>query len=964
MGLGSERSSVQNPMIRYATDIGWQYIDPDEALRLRGGTTGLVFRELFINQMVRLNPDFMDNILAEELIKNISRIQPTIEGNLIAYEYLKGIRTVYVPNEKRERNVRLIDTDNIDRNTFYVTDEFWFANGSKTIRPDIVFIINGIPALFIEAKAAHKTEGIPEALDQVRHYHNECPELLSILQLYSITHLIHYYYGATWSISKKCLYNWKEEATGNYESLVKAFLDRDRIVRVLTDFILFTRQDDELRKVVLRPHQMRAVDGLVNRAMDSEKKRGLVWHTQGSGKTFTMIVTAQKIIENPVFRNPTIIMLVDRNELESQLFGNLSAVGIEHVSVAQTKRHLIELLRSDTRGLIVTMIHKFDDIPANINTRDNIIVLVDEAHRTTGGVLGNYLMGALPNATYLGFTGTPIDKTSYGQSTFITFGKDDPPRGYMDKYDISESIDDGTTVPLHYTLAPNDLLVDREVLDNEFLTLAVAEGVSDIEDINKVLDKAVNLKNMLKNSDRVKQVAKYVADHYRDYIEPMGYKAFLVGVDREACAMYKDELDKHLPPEYSRVVYSTSHDDNGSLIRYYLSDEEEKRVRKDFRSPDKLPKILIVTEKLLTGYDAPVLYCMYLDKPMRDHVLLQAIARVNRPYEDSNGKVKPCGFILDFVGIFDNLEKALAFDSHDIAGVVRDISILKDRFIQLIDEARDSYLMLVEDASEDKAVEAVLNYFMDKDVRDDFYKFFREISQIYDILSPDAFLVDYINDMDTLARMYSIVREAYDKVTIVDREFSRKVARLVQEHTSTSSIKSSIDVYDIDSDTIRRIAESKASNTEKVINLLKSIRAVASDAYKELYLISIGEKAEIIAELFKDRQITTMEALEELKKIIDDINTARKERAARDIPDEVFAIYWVMKQESIAEPESIADYMGGILNRYPHWKNSENHERGVKQELYKVLVRSGITDTSRINQLAQTIMRVIRGVNI
>ena len=964
MGLGSERSSVQNPMIRYATDIGWQYIEPDEALRLRGGMTGLVLRELFINQMVRLNPDFMDNILAEELIKNISRIQPTIEGNLIAYEYLKGIRTVYVPNEKRERNVRLIDTDNIDRNTFYVTDEFWFANGSKTIRPDIVFIINGIPALFIEAKAAHKTEGIPEALDQVRRYHNECPELLAILQLYSITHLIHYHYGATWSISKKCLYNWKEEATGNYESLVKAFLDRDRIVRVLTDFILFTRQDDELRKVVLRPHQMRAVDGLVNRAMDSEKKRGLVWHTQGSGKTFTMIVTAQKIIENPVFRNPTIIMLVDRNELESQLFGNLSAVGIEHVSVAQTKRHLIELLRSDTRGLIVTMIHKFDDIPANINTRDNIIVLVDEAHRTTGGVLGNYLMGALPNATYLGFTGTPIDKTSYGQSTFITFGKDDPPRGYMDKYDISESIDDGTTVPLHYTLAPNDLLVDREVLDNEFLTLAVAEGVSDIEDINKVLDKAVNLKNMLKNSDRVKQVAKYVADHYRDYIEPMGYKAFLVGVDREACAMYKDELDKHLPPEYSRVVYSTSHDDNGSLIRYYLSDEEEKRVRKDFRSPDKLPKILIVTEKLLTGYDAPVLYCMYLDKPMRDHVLLQAIARVNRPYEDSNGKVKPCGFILDFVGIFDNLEKALAFDSHDIAGVVRDISILKDRFIQLIDEARDSYLMLVEDASEDKAVEAVLNYFMDKDVRDDFYKFFREISQIYDILSPDAFLVDYINDMDTLARMYSIVREAYDKVTIVDREFSRKVARLVQEHTSTSSIKSSIDVYDIDSDTIRRIAESKASNTEKVINLLKSIRAVASDAYKELYLISIGEKAEIIAELFKDRQITTMEALEELKKIIDDINTARKERAARDIPDEVFAIYWVMKQESIAEPESIADYMGGILNRYPHWKNSENHERGVKQELYKVLVRSGITDTSRINQLAQTIMRVIRGVNI
>ncbi|MFN6947309.1 MAG: type I restriction endonuclease subunit R, partial [Cytophagaceae bacterium] len=444
---------------------------------------------------------------------------------------------------------------------------------------------------------------------------------------------------------------------------------------------------------------------------ESKKKRALIWHTQGSGKTYTMIVAAQKILENPKLQNPTVIMLVDRNELESQLFGNLSAVGIKYVQVARTKKHLQELLRSDTRGLIVSMIHKFEGMPEKINERKNIFVLVDEAHRTTNGDLGNYLMGALPNATYIGFTGTPIDKTKHGRGTFNIFGVNDPPKGYLDKYGMAESIEDGTTVKLRYSLAPNELQPDKEVLEKEFLNLKEVFGVSDIESLNKVLEKAVTLKNMLKNKERVKKVADFVAKHFKDYVEPMGYKAFLVAVDREACAMYKKELDNLLPEGYSKVVYSHSQNDSEDLRKYYLSEEEEKRIRKDFRSPDKEPKILIVTEKLLTGFDAPILYCMYLDKPMRDHVLLQTIARVNRPYEDEQGRKKPCGFVLDFIGIFDKLEKALAFDSGDISGVVEDIEILRNRFSEMIEKAKTDYLSLVKWKSNDKAVEAILEHF-------------------------------------------------------------------------------------------------------------------------------------------------------------------------------------------------------------------------------------------------------------
>jgi len=976
--LGGEQSAVQKRLVEYVSEAsgeyttsdgekkvahcGWEYVSSDEALQLRGGRTGFLFKDLFVDQMQKLNPGFMNKELAAELVKKLERIPPNIEGNLTAWECLKGLRTVFVPDEKRELNVRFIDTDDVDNNTFHVTDEFEFTNGSKTIRLDVVFLINGVPVLFVETKAAHKTEGISEALDQVKRYHRECPELLAILQLYAITHLIKYYYSATWNTSGKYLFNWREELEGDFETLVKAFSDRERITKLITDFILFTRQDDELRKVVLRPHQMRAIDKLVARAEDAEKKRGLIWHTQGSGKTYTMIVAAQQIMEDPIFENPTVIMLVDRNELETQLFGNLASAGLENVEVARSKKHLRDLLRNDRRGLIVTMIHKFDDMPEQMNLRNNIFVLVDEAHRTTGGKLGNYLIGALPNATYLGFTGTPVDKTSYGKGTFITFGKDDPPKGYLDKYSIAESIEDNTTVALHYTLAPNELLVDKETLEKEFLDLKEAEGVSDIEELNKVLERAVNLRNMLKTKERVEAVAEHVADHYRTYVEPMGYKAFLVAVDREACALYKQELDMHLPKEYSEVVYSANYSDRPLLAQYHLSEEKEKQVRKAFRKPDVLPKILIVTEKLLTGFDAPILYCMYLDKPMRDHVLLQAIARVNRPYEDDSGRKKSSGFVLDFVGIFDNLEKALAFDSSDIEGVIRDIEILKERFAELMESAREEYLSLLEGKAPDKAVEAVLEYFRDEPVRHEYYKFFKELSDIYEIISPDAFLRSYLEEFEILARIYRIIKEAYEPGIPVDKEFLRKTAKLVQKHTQVGPIGAGLEIYEINEDTLRVLERDKATDTEKVFNLLKSIRKlVEEETGQSPYLVSIGEKAELIAEQFERRQEETQRILEELKELIKEINSAGEEQAKKDMPVEVFSVYYFLRKRGLTDPEGMANQMRGVFEKYPHWKKSEAHERQVKQSLVGVLLGAGMKDVVEVTEMARNMIRALKG---
>ena len=756
--------------------------------------------------------------------------------------------------------------------------------------------------------------------------------------------------------------NWRDEEAEKqsghirFEHLVKSFFNKERVIKVIKDYILFVREDDELKKVVLRPHQMNAVEKCFVRSLDKEKDRGLVWHTQGSGKTYSMIITAKKLLDEPSLQNPTVLMLVDRNELESQLFNNIRAVGFEKVEPIESKRELRKALKEDKRGLLVSTIHKFDEMPENVNTRENFYVLIDEAHRTTTGKLGNFVMGALPKATLIGFTGTPIDKTFRGESTFLSFGKYDIPVGYIDKYSIAESIRDKTTVPLNYKLAPNNLQVDKETLEKEFLDLKEAEGVSDVEELNRILDRAVNLRNMLKNPYRVENVAKYVSKHFKENVEPLGYKALLVGVDREACCLYKQALDKFLPPEYSEVVISANYS-TPELAKYYLSETEEKRARKAFRDPKNNLKILIVTQKLLTGFDAPVLYAMYLDKPMRDHVLLQAIARVNRPYEDEQGRRKPCGFILDFVGVFGYLKKALAFDSADYEGVLDDIELLKKKFKKDIEYAKEKYLVIIKGKTRDKAVEAILDSFIDEEKRKEFYKFYKEIEEEFDIIAPDKFLVQFHKDYDKLTRMYKILKESYEPGIKVDREFSRKTAELVRKHTKGGDILAARRTYKINEHTLQKIEESTVSEIEKVFNLVKSIIIeIRLRLMHAPYLIPIGERAENVISLFMQRQKSSQEVLEDLKKIVTEMNEARAEEEEKGIPKEAFTIYWIMKQSGIENPEDKAIEVSKVMGVYKHWKTSKQHEAEMRKALYKTL----ISHKDKMMDVVKQIMKVLK----
>ena len=907
----SERSAVQDRMLEYADEIGWKSVSQLESNQMRRGKTELYFADVLKTQLMRLNRGILDESRCQEIVRQLNLLGPMLEGNQDVLSWLRGEESVFVPDEDRYRNVTLIDYDIPDNNLFHVTDEWTQKGAVHRNRADVVFLINGIPVAIVETKSENKQDGLAEGVEQIRRYHAETPEMFTTAQLFGVTQMLDFFYGVTWNVSRKNLFNWKTDEPTSYEEKVRTFFNRDRFLKVLRESIIFQDRDDKLTKVVLRQHQTRAVEKVIERVREPDKRRGLIWHTQGSGKTLTMITIASQLLRGGgETEKPTVLMLIDRNELEGQLFRNITGYGITTLEVAESKRDLQQILASDYRGLIVSMIHKFDDIPANINTRQGVTVLVDEAHRTTGGDLGNYLMAALPNATYIGFTGTPIDNLSQGKGTFKVFGADDE-QGYLDKYAIAESIEDGTTVPLNYALAPSNLQVDRETLEREFLSLAEAEGVSDFEELNAILNRAVQLKAIMKAPDRVDNVAAAVAKHFQENVEPMGFKAFLIAVDREACALYKAALDKHLPPEYSEVVYSPYHQDPEAMKAYHRTDDEEKEIRKKFSDKNEQPKILIVTQKLLTGFDAPILYCIYLDKPMRDHVLLQAIARVNRPYEDSDGLIKPSGFVLDFVGIFGNLEKALAFDSEEVGSVIRNIDILKKLFAELIQKDAAHYLPLTRGA-DDRAKERAIEHFEEVEDREAFFKFFRQLQNIYTILSPDAFLGPFIDDYQSLASLYGLIRNAYADRIYVDKELTAKTRELLQQHTASNPFALPGSIQELDANTLREIKQSYVSDKVKVLNLRKVLhQTVTEESRSKPFLISIGERAEALTEAYENGQLATQGALAEFGKLADEYTQASSERAQMDLDENAYAVYKVLEGYA----ETIRSEQARDLNR-------------------------------------------------
>ncbi|MGQ0642862.1 MAG: type I restriction endonuclease subunit R, partial [Gemmatimonadaceae bacterium] len=789
--------------------------------------------------------------------------------------------------------------------------------------------------------------------------------LIAVPQLFNVTHLLDYWYGATWSANRRSMARWKQQRDESYRFAVQAFFEPNDFLRTLEQWILFYVEDGETRKSVLRQHQRIAIDKVVQRCEDTAKKRGLIWHTQGSGKTFTLLTTARLILEDKeLFRNATVILVVDRTELEGQLKGWVEKLLGEMqqqdipVKRAESKAEVQELLRADRRGLIISMIHKFEGVDRNANERDNIYVFIDEAHRSVARNLGTYMMAAVPNATIIGFTGTPVAKTAQGEGTFKIFGADDP-SGYLDKYSIRESIDDETTLPIRHTMAPSEMTVPAERLDKEFFELAESEDVTDIDELNKVLERAVGLRTFLTADDRIAKVAAFIAKHFKENVDPLGLKAFVVGVNREACAKYKRALDALLPPEWSEVVYTENAADiieRPLVAELQLSPERESDVRALFKKPSEQPKILIVTDKLLTGYDAPVLYCMYLDKPMRDHVLLQAIARVNRPYVDASGIQKKVGLVVDFVGVLRELKKALKFDSEDVSGVIEDLDLMLKEMLVRLERARRDYLAAVQDGglSDEQLHRVVYERLLPPEARREFFEAYKDIESLWEIVSPTAELRDHIESFKRLADLYATVRNAYANQVMYGADLAHKTAKLVRESASVQSLGSLVKSVTFDSKTLDGLRREPGSDEGKVFNLVRGLnREIDENPDLAPVLVTLKERSDRIIKDLENRTTTGLAAMDRLAALAVERDEALKAAKETGLSSRAFGMYWRLRDDPFLKSAEVdvkkfAVEAESLLVRFPNARYNADEQRQLRAALYRPLLALDQGTRSRV----------------
>jgi len=963
----SEAHTVQFPMVQHAADIGWIKIPPKEAKTKRGGDAGGFFRDVLQQQLAAFNPWLGADAIGS-IMETLDALPATIEGNRQMLAWLRGERQWFDEAENRQRPVVLIDFGEPSNNQLHVTWEWRSKSPArvKANRADILFLVNGVPVCIVENKNPQDGNALERAIRQLRRYELETPELLATAQLFNATHMLDYWYGVTWSINRRDMARWKQAPEETFRFAVQAFFEPTDFLRTLQHWILFYVKDGKTNKSVLRQHQRQAIDEIVARCADANKTRGLIWHTQGSGKTFTLLTAARLMLQDRArFAGATVLLVIDRSELErnlrgwvERLIGEMQQQDIA-VRRAHNKAELQALLDADFRGLIISMIHKFDAIDADSCLRDNVYVLIDEAHRSVARDLGTYLMAAVPNATLIGFTGTPIARTEQGAGTFKIFGAQDT-AGYLHKYSIAESITDETTLPIKHLMAPSDMTVPAERLDAEFFALADSEGISDIEELNRVLDRAVGLRSFLAADERIEKVAAFIAGHFRENVHPLGYKAFVVAVNREACAKYKQALDRLLPPEWSAPVYSAHPSDAEErplVASLQLSAHDEEQVCGLFQKPDGQPQILIVTDKLLTGFDAPPLYCLYLDKPMRDHVLLQAIARVNRPYVDMRRVQKRIGLVVDFVGVLRELKKALSFDSSDVSGVIEGLDVLLQEFLQRIGEARQHYL---NDAA--TLEQMVYGRFLAPDARKAFFGQYKAIEALWEILSPDAALREHISAYQQLSQLYAAVRSAYAPKVGFVADLAAKTRRLIEANASQHGLGRLTKAVTFDTATLRALQADSHNAAEHIFNLMRGLQQeIDTHPATAPVLHPLKARAERVVQDLQERKTTGLAAMDALAALAMEKDAAMQAARESGLSPCAFAVAWTLR-ENVALKAAGIDAMrlaaeaDALLMRFPNAMVNQEEQRRLRTELYKPLLTLPAEDRA---QVVERIMQLL-----
>ncbi len=993
-----EWEGCEKPIIEKLIAMGWEY-EPGAKLE-REEDEVLVLSDLrkFVEKSARekgieMKEEYMSQILLA------LRGKTGMEGYK---ETLNAIKDGFVTLDIKGRgliSIKLIDYENVDRNKFVVSNQVTFLTpDGREKRLDVVLFVNGIPLVAIECKNPVGAQTWYDAYQQLKGYELNLPELFRFVQLnVAIGTKARAYATMPWSEEERKTVKW---GIGEFDEMsgIAELLSPDTLLDVLRNFVFILKFRGKIIKLMPRFMQYRAANEIYRKVLE-HRKGGVIWHWQGSGKTFTMIFAAYKLYTDIRMEKPTVFFVMDRLEIEAQFMEFVSSmdfggkVPVERIGSIQ---ELEKVLKFDggrgKRGFFVLLIHKFkesgginlDEIESmGIVDRENILVFVDEAHRTQYGILAARMRRALRNAKFFAFTGTPLLRSD--KNTFREFGE------IVDKYFIEESVKDGFTVPIVYTFAKEKGIH----LDTESLKKAVADLISEDEE-EEVAKRLRPTREFMKGEKRMRKIAKSIVE---DFITHRRYKGMVVAVDREACVLYRKYIMEYLKENYP-TIYDKYGEEFAEVVMTYnpgkdMDEIEEyrreienrygsewseinKKLREDFKNEKKPPRLIIVTDMLLTGYDVPALEVMYLDKIMNGHNLLQAIARTNRPYKE-----KGYGVVVDYVGIFrifkDTLRRYYAIEDTDVENAALSTEILKKTLDEKMDAFCKDYSFICEStealamADRDALFSALYNiYQMGREK--DFERRFREINRIWNALGGDPIKAEerYLKFYQAISALYMLhKRESREPVS---GDVIRAVEELNEKIRKLSGVRGigRRGEIVIDESFLKEI-EKKANKTESVVDMTAIlnifISSVRGNAVKEKIFGDIVEYVESAIERWKERKSTIEELYLEQKKAIEKILTEESKIKAMRISTVEYGIIKMISKE-LGDSKDVAKMVHSIIEElkeehmlFKGWHRKRDVVKKIREkfrvEILKYMVQKNMYNKEILDKLMDDTLKVL-----
>lgn len=955
-------------------------------------------------KLAELNPEASEGTI-EKAIRYVTNIQGTglLEESKTFYKELVSnisIEQEIAGSGRRNMTVRFIDFQNPEENEFLAVNQFWVKGPKVHDRPDIVIFVNGIPLVVIECKSpVARDTGVGDAITQLIRYQKEIPTLFRSNQILLAVNLFGAKYGVI-GASPEEFHEWKAEPGEKFpllndhpavkemldlglicqeelsltpapqDLLIASILNKRNLLDIIQNFIVFDLDEGKMKKKICRYQQFTAVQKVVKRVLEEKEKKGIIWHWQGSGKSLTMLFAALKLRrEEDKLRNPYFLVVTDRKDLDRQISDTFRDCGFPNPIRAESARELYQMLSEGVGRTIMTTVQKFrNPLDKPLSTSENIIVLTDEAHRTQYGNLAFNLRKALPNASFFAFTGTPLDKRD--RNTYRLFSP--PGEIYLDRYSIAESEADKATVPIKYISRLASLHIVGSSLDSLLNNLFPEKSKKEIADLKKQYAIPEVLASAPK---RIERIALDILEHYNLYIKPNGFKAMVVAETREAAVRYKNALNNLMDDSFSKVVMTINENDPDEWkAKYFLSEKEEEGVKERFKTPKDPLSFLIVCDKLLTGFDAPNLQVIYLDKRLREHTLLQAVARTNRSYPRKN-----YGLIVDYVGLGKELAGALKkFSAEDLAGLFR-VDDVEMEFKQLGEHHKAAMRFFSDIFFEEDPkilIQRCMEVLREERVRLEFDKAYRAFAKSVDFLMPDLRLDPYLKDFKFLGALREGARNLYRDERLCMKDLSGKVEALIHAHIVAERIESLLEPLTITSPDFAEKLDVKGNEKAKAVHLEYAIRDTLHSRVAEdpAFYGSLQRKLEDLIESQKKERKGDAEFLLSLMQIKE--METKKDAAAKKLGldgSREFAFFGIIKEhqkeipvENQEEQAALTKEIVRIIKEraVAEWTEREDVQKEMRREIKRLLRTKGCIEEdlpSIVRELMELAMHLLKG---